>query len=487
MIKLLFKEDTAMIEKTLPTGEKITAYPLATPQQFMLFMSMQYGENYPVNNIGSGYYWQGRMDFALMKKSIEEAVARCDTMRLRFMPDEQYKVLQYITEKSEMIIETLDYSDMTLEAAHKKLLEFSRTPVPMFFQEIHTIKLLKLAESYNGIFMKLNHLAMDAFSVKVFLRDIMEIYLHKLKNTPYPKPMRPYIPALMGELAYLKSEQYTADKKYWEESLSKTSEPIFTDYMLHSRLKEQRREHPTRRFADIHTGSPAAKAKVFDLTEQETDTISRMCSENDLSLCATLSMGVRTALSVFNDNEEDVSFKMIVDRRGSLLEKKSGGIRINFFPMRSIVKPSSTFKEAVRSIMNVQNEIYSHCSLSFAEMLVERHKSMPADAKPDSTYDSMGFSYQPLMVIPNVDEKTAKSAKGVWYNNGASMIPLYLTARHRANDGGLEFIFEYRLTPDPEHDLDVFFRTMRLALNLGAEDPEITVGELLKKCAVDER
>ena len=209
-----------------------------------------------------------------------------------------------------------------------------------------------------------------------------------------------------------------------------------------------------------------------------------MCRENDLSLCAALSMGVRTALSVFNNNEEDVSFKMIVDRRGSLSEKKSGGIRINFFPMRSIIKPEMTFAEAVRDIMDVQNEIYSHCSLSFAEMLVERHKSMPADAKPDSTYDSMGFSYQPLMIIPNVDEKTARSAKGVWYNNGASMIPLYLTAKHRANDGGLEFIFEYRLTPNPEHDLDVFFEKMRAALNLGAADPNIKVSEILEKCTI---
>ena len=255
--------------------------------------------------------------------------------------------------------------------------------------------------------------------------------------------------------------------------------------MLESRLKQQRREHPTHRFADIHSGSPAAKAKIFEMTQEETDALSSMCRENDLSLCAALSMGVRTALSVFNDNEEDVSFKMIVDRRGSLAEKKSGGIRINFFPMRSIITPDMTFFEAVRSIMNVQNEIYSHCSLSFAEMLAERHKSMPKDAKPDSTYDSMGFSYQPLMLIPNVDEKTAKSAKGVWYNNGASMIPLYLTARHRANDGGLEFIFEYRLTPNPEHDIDVFFQKMRIALNLGAKNPGIKVGEILEKCAVE--
>ena len=209
-----------------------------------------------------------------------------------------------------------------------------------------------------------------------------------------------------------------------------------------------------------------------------------MCEKNGLSVCATLSMALRTALSVFNDNEQDVSFKMIVNRRGNLSEKKSGGIRINFFPMRSIVSPEVSFKTAIEEIEQVQNEIYSHCNLGFWEMLALRHQSMPKTALPDSTYDSVGFSYQPLMIIPNLDEETARTAKGVWYNNGASMIPLYITARHRAEDGGLEFVFEYRKTPDPTYDLTVFFRVLHDALMLGTEDPEIKVGDILDKAAI---
>ena len=112
-------------------------------------------------------------------------------------------------------------------------------------------------------------------------------------------------------------------------------------------------------------------------------------------------MGVRTALSCFNDNHEDVSFKMIINRRGTIAEKKSGGLRINFLPMRSIIKPEETFTQAVQKISSIQNEMYLHSSLSFLETLKERHKSMPESAKFDSTYDSFGLSYQPLMKIKN--------------------------------------------------------------------------------------
>ena len=157
-----------MIEKLLPDGKTVAAYPLTIPQQFMLGCSLQYGQGYLINNIGSGYYWQGEMDFDIMKKSVYEAIGRCDTMRLRFTRDEKFKVLQYVTPETELEIETLDLSGISLEEAHEKLKEITHGPVPMFDCELHMIKLVRLAHGYNGLLFKLQHLAMDAYSTKVF-------------------------------------------------------------------------------------------------------------------------------------------------------------------------------------------------------------------------------------------------------------------------------------------------------------------------------
>ena len=75
------------------------------------------------------------------------------------------------------------------------------------------------------------------------------------------------------------------------------------------------------------------------MSAEDSEKIMKFCEENNLSNFSVISMGVRTALSCFNDNQEDVSFKMIINRRGTIAEKKSGGLRINFLPMRSIIKP----------------------------------------------------------------------------------------------------------------------------------------------------
>ena len=473
-----------MIKATLPNGKVVEAYPISSSQQMMYLMSLKYGSGYPVNNIGCGYYWKGKYDVKVLKESIYEAIERCDTMRLRFVMGKKLQLLQYVTPSSSLVVEDWDYSDMTVEEAEEKLTAFSRQNIPMFNQEIHKIAIVKFARGYSGIFMRIQHLAMDAYSVKIFMNDIFEIYNSKTKGTAYPKPMRPYIPVLEKELAYQDSEQHEIDRQYWYDSLAKADEPIFTDFMLENRLKEQQKKNPSKRYADIHSGLPDASTMKFSLNERDSRKIMKLCEEKNLSIFAVLSMGVRTALSCFNDNQEDVSFKMIINRRGTIAEKKSGGLRINFMPMRSIVKPEETFIEAVNKISEVQNEMYVHSSLSFLETLKERHKSMPEEAKFDSTYDSFCLSYQPAMKMASIDEQMEKTVKSIWYNNGATMIPLYVTVKHRTVDNGLDFIVEYRKEPEAQYDLTLLYQKMVRSMVIGADNPDITVGEILETIAL---
>lgn len=473
-----------MIEKKLPDGTVVKAYPITTSQQMMYLMSLKYGSGYPVNNIGYGYYWKGEMDKKIMTESIFEAISRCDTMRLRFVMGKKLALHQYVTEKSELIVEKWNYSHLTYEEAEEKLLAFSRTNIPMFNCEVHRIAIVDFKDGYTGLFMRIHHLAMDAYSLKVFVKDIFDIYLHKTQGKPYPKPMRPYLPALEKELEYETSAEHEADCKYWYDSLAKESEPIFTDFMIDNRLKKQQIKHPEHRFADIHSGLPDAVSFKHSMSTEDSLMLLRMCEERNLSVFAAISMGVRTGLSCFNDNQKDVSFKMIINRRGTIAEKKSGGLRINFLPMRSIIEPTETFCGAIGRISEVQNEMYLHSRLAFLETLKERHKSMPKDAKFDSTYDSFGLSYQPSMKLPAFDSQMEETARNVWYNNGATMIPLYVTVVHRTNDNGLDFIFEYRKEPEAEYDLKVLCSKIEKALAIGAENPDITVGEILDKIAL---
>ena len=102
--------------------------------------------------------------------------------------------------------------------------------------------------------------------------------------------------------------------------------------MIDNRLKHQQEQNPGQRYADIHSGLPDADIFNISLSAEDSQKIMKLCEERNLSIFAVLSMGVRTGLSCFNDNQEDVSFKMIINRRGTIAEKKSGGIKINILP-----------------------------------------------------------------------------------------------------------------------------------------------------------
>ncbi len=473
-----------MIEMKLPNGKTVKAYPITSSQQMMYLMSLKYGSGYPVNNIGCGVYWKGEVNKAELKASIYEAIKRCDTMRLRFVMGKKLQLHQYVTEKSELLVEDWNLSDKTVDEAYDTLLKFSRISIPMFNCEVHKIFLVQFKDGYQGLFMRLHHLAMDAYSLKVFINDIFEIYKHKTQNAPYPKPMRAHIPVLEKELEYETSEQHEIDKLYWYDSLAKSTEPIFTDFMLDNRLKKQQVKYPDRRFADIHSGLPDADAVRFSLSKETSNKVFALCNDRELSIFSVISMVVRTALSCFNDNQEDVSFKMIINRRATIAEKKSGGLRINFLPMRSIIKPEEKFCDAVNKIAEVQNEMYAHSRLSFLETLKERHKSMSKEAKFDSTYDSFGLSYQPLVPFTSIDDDMKNSLRTIWYNNGATMIPLYLTVSHRSEDGGLDFNFEYRSEQQAAYDLTVYYSKMEKIFELCSQNPDITVGEILKEIEI---
>lgn len=468
-----------MIPKTLADGTTVTAFPIVSAQQLMFYFYLQYGKDSPVLNIGTGYYWQGDFDVEAMRESLKEAIQRCDTMRLRFTPDEKYRVLQYIVADSGIEIDELDYSDIPYEESYWIFKKRTRIVEPMFDCPLHQISIVHLPDNYHGFYLKLHHLAKDGYSAKVFIADVLGIYMHKVHGAPYPKPMRPYSEVLKKEFAYPNTERHEADKVFWANSV--VPEPMFTDYLRkdRNRLLQQRIEtgNPNLRYAGIQAGDPLAKTEIFEFPLEDSNKLFAMCKERELSLPCVLMMSVRTALSAFNDREEDVSMKVLINRRGTITEKKSGGVRMHIFAQRSIVPESCTFVEGTRIMEDAQNELYAHSNISTIEAIQIRQAIIKGHV-PDCSYDSTSFSYHPIVEMPVTPEMKATSI-GLWYNNDFSMQNFYITAMHRSNDRGLNFTFEYRVNVNPLEDLKIFYENMRRTLVLATENPDIKMGEIL--------
>ncbi len=473
------------MEIKLRNGKKVEAYPLIPAQGLMLYLSKHHSTDAPVLNIVTGYYWQGEFDTELMKEALYEAMDRCDTMRLRFTKRRFGKVVQYLADKHEITVIEEDLSHMAWDEAHEFIKDRSHSIIDMYDKPVNEIRIMHLENDYHGIYMKLHHLAFDGYSSKVFLADAISIYLHKKHGTAYPKPMRSYYDMVKKELEYSKSEQHKKDVEFWKGTIKNESEPIYTDYVRPSRLKEQRiaKNKPNLRKAEVLDANPESRTIKFSLDAETSEKLVKMSAERGLSLPCVLMMGMRSALSSFNDDEKDISYKLMVNRRATLLDKKSGGVRMHFFSMRNIVEPDMTFAEAVKVIEKAQNDIFEHSNMGSMEAVILRHLAMKAGTR--YTYECITFSYHPHFPMPYYGEEMKKSSRGFWYNNDSSVQPLYLTVMHRSYDNGLDFNFEYRIVNSPLKELYHFYDKIHDTLVMGIENPDVKVSEILAKIKED--
>ncbi|MCH5198024.1 MAG: hypothetical protein J1E34_03865 [Oscillospiraceae bacterium] len=472
--------------RTLQNGLNVETYPLTQAQRFMFFVYNSFGKNSPVLNIGTGYYWKDDFRPDLLKEALTEAMERCEPIRMRLCFESingVNQLVQYFVPDAEIPVEEFDFRDIPYEESYEIIKGWTKELIDMIDKPLHLVRIIRLPNGMNGMYLKFHHLAFDGYAAKAFIADVMGIYLSKKCGKPYPKPLRSYFEAMQEEFAYLDSDERKKDRQFWLETFTKESEPIFNDYLLDNRLKKAREESgdPNRRYISMYEGDhPESRTLMYELSKEESDSIMTLCRENDLSVPCVLMLGLRTALSAFNQNQPDVSFKFMINRRGTLLHKKSGGNRWHFYTLRTNIAPELSFRKAIDAVNDAQSAVLRHCNFDTLEMYHLKHMAMKM-SDIGQTYDSMTFSYQAPLEVPYESEEIKATTQGIWYNNDFSAQNLYLTVKHRANDNGLEFIFEYRISENSREDLEILYPKMLKAIMLGVHNPDITIGEILEE------
>lgn len=462
-------------------GAPMKCYPLTAAQR-LHYYTIKYCPFHQVLCIGTGLYFKHDLNFDVLKECIYEAYRRMDSMRLRFIHDpEEDRVYQYVVPFEERDIPLIDFSNDSEEHAHNTLRKWTAEPFERYNSPMNKIMMIKLPNGYNGTYLKVDHMTMDSSSIIAFSRDVIELYCAKMYDFPMPKDMQSYLKAVEKDLEYENnSVARQKDTEFWKAEIECENEPMYTDFTGMGRLLTQRREsgNPDLRSAVITSTTLDASISVYHLEDDASAKLMDFCTENRVPMANLLLMGLRTVLSKFNNDEKDVSIKSCIARRGTLLEKRSGGTRIHFFPLRTIVEPECTFLEALQIIQQEQNKLFRHANYNPIELTMKR--SMYRKFAPGASYESINFTYQPLTLKQSSPDTPDIEYKSFWYSNGVAASPLYLTVMHRPEDNGLNFNFEYKKDVVTEHEMEYLYYYLCRVLFRGIEDPSRTVGEILE-------
>ena len=454
-------------------------YPLTSAQK-LHYYSMKYCPKKQVLNIGSGLTIQVDLERDLLERCIKEAIWRCEALRVQFAEDKKGNVYQYVTEEIAEI-KHFNFSHWQEEHAHEKMTEWTSTPFELYNSPMYEIVMIEMPGNFNGIYMKVNHLIMDAQSLIVFMKDIIELYSIKVyENVPAPKEMASYVKQLEKDLAYEAGNKSSEKDREFFENLISSSEPVFTDIHGRGKLEAERARtgNPNQRAANNTSDNVDANLANFYLESEPAERMMKFCEEHHVSMTCLLLMGLRTYLQKEN-NEDDISVSTTIARRATLLEKRCGGTRIHSFPFRTIVSREDTFLEGVFKIRDMQNQYFRHANYSPSEYYAFRRQYY--NLENGQTYEGLALTYQPLTMKyegPGLDQLGDIEYKVRRYSNSACAHTLYLTVGH-VPSGGLEFCFEHQTGVVTYEKLqEVFFYLCRIIF-YGIEDCSRTVGEVI--------
>lgn len=461
-------------------GEKRNTYPLTSAQK-LHYYSMMYCPKKQVLNIGTSLTIQVELQWDVLKDCIREAIQRCEAMRVQFGEDDKGNVYQYVIEEQTAEIKHFDFGHWKEEDAHNKMTEWTSTPFELYDTPMYEVVMIKMPENFHGVYLKVNHLIMDAQSLIVFMKDIMELYSTRVyTDIPVPKEMSSYIKQLEKDLAYEAGNNASKrDREFFEELIS-SSEPIFTDIHGTGKLDAEREKtgNPNQRAVVNTSDNVDANLANFLLEDEPSQRMLKFCEEHHVSMTCLLLMGLRTYLQKEN-GVDDISVSTTIARRATLMEKRCGGTRIHSFPFRTIISREDTFLEGIFKIRDMQNQYFRHASYSPSEYYAFRRNHY--NLGPGQTYEPLALTYQPLMMRydgPGLDQLGDIQYNVRRYSNSACAHTLYLTVSHRPS-GGLDFCFEHQTGVVTYEKLqEVFFYLCRIIF-YGIEDCNRTVGEVI--------
>lgn len=470
-----------IIEKEI-NGVKRTCYPLNGGQKFLYYTCLAYTDRLESLDLGISMQFDGQMDFDALKRAVIKAFDRNECSRIRLTQcneGDNKTVMQYISDEELPEPELVDLSDKTPEEARAVLDKWTQVVFELFDKPLIFIKLLKLPNNRSGYYMNVYHLLMDAYSSQMFMYDILDLYLAETRGLPEPKPMKSYVEALKKEMEYLESPKAAEDIAYFKHEVE-TTDPLFADYLRPSRLIEWREKtnNPELRSAGVY-GLPS-DGEVFknEWTVEETEKLTEFTRKYHLTVPCTLMTGVRCALSALNNRQDNISFRLMLNCRASLLEKRSGGNVINYVNARHVVPETMSFKDTVDMYCGWEKQMFRHAKANYLHTIGFQKEK---DHTPTSfTYEPLGFSYWPPMEH-KMPEDVKKGMELVMCSTRASQQNLYITNHHRPSDGALEIGMEYKVEEDPLEDLKVFYKILKGSIMMGIENPDITLGEIFDR------
>ena len=244
-------------------------YSLTYPQQ-SVYLTEQFYKNSNVNNIVGTAIIERKVDFDILKKSINYVVNMNDGFRIHLTKVKD-EIKQYIADYKEFDIEIVDIKGKKEVINVENAL--AQKHFELFDSDLVEFKLFRFENGHGGFTLNIHHIISDGWSLGLLSRKIMNVYSNLVDYDQLHDVNSSYLDYISDEEKYINSDKFLKDKAFWENNLKDF--PVAADL-------------PTNKVINDSDLSCIGDRISFIVSKTKMKQINDFCSENKLSTFALL-------------------------------------------------------------------------------------------------------------------------------------------------------------------------------------------------------
>lgn len=452
-------------------------YPLIPPQEMIQFMLKYSFFHKQVTQIPDSIIVSQKIDFDVMTEAFNIEIERNDCLRLVFFK-QNGKIMQYFRDPYR-IGSVPVYNFKSDEEREKVLTADAQKPIKMLKGEIFRLKYFTTYDGRYGVYINIHHLVMDNAAVFAFFNDLFAVYDHLKNGKPMPKPLGSYEDRIKRELAYVEDKSnLEKEKEAYTEYITRNGEPLYLGVEGPKLLEAERKKKK-----DPSINAPSLFDPIHDKAELTKTTFSpelsekffAFCENNNVSPECLVQLALRMHLSKINNGHLDTYFICLCTRRRTLTEKRSGGTVTAPLPWRVHLEEDDTFMSALDKMADAQVWAFRHMDYPYLEYRDLQRELFNYSAAAGSS--TMMFSWMPI----NEKSINGWEYEYVGYGLGRYIMVLYTFAMKDAHTGCLKISCLHRTKFVSVEDIKALQNGTKRALEIGLENPDISVKKLLEK------
>ncbi len=446
------------------------------PSQMTMYFLVKYSIHKQVIQIPSSITVKENLDIGLLTEALNMEFERNDALRLRFIKTKEgIGIKQYFLD-SYRVDKVPFYTFKTAEEQEKFLARDAGKPVHIYNGESFRIFFFEPYDGGTGIYFNVSHIVSDALGAAVFFHDLLCVYKSLSEGTDMPAPLSSYEEHLQKEYDFLTNEKVHGAgqafyKKYWESN----GEPFYAGVHGHNVLDKAREKEPYIRIPKaydlIHD-----KAKVAHkyISKEDTEKIYDFCKKNFVVPEVVFIYGLRAHCSKVNYRTEDVLNLVMCSRRATYKDKTTSGCMAQPVQLRTKTKETDTFTDVVKALSRCRNELFRHMNFPYLEALGMQRQIFGLEVSQGPS--CFMFSWIPITYAA---DRSPYKFEFTAHCMGRYVMPMYALAVPDPKKGGTDMYYMYRTNIiKPEH-IDLLHENMVKTLEMGCDNPDVTVGEIL--------